>query len=130
MAEIKVGDSKSIITTIEAKTVNDFINGFGDDNPLHWDEEYCKKTRFKKPIVHGAILIAIISRIIGTKLPGEGSILISQSFNYMNPVFVSDTVKVTVEVATIQNRRVTLYHRVERFGETALSGESVVLMPK
>jgi len=96
--EIQVGESASFSKTIVESDVYLFAGISGDLNPAHLNEEYARKTFFKKRIAHGLIAVSLISTVLGNKLPGPGTIWISLSVKFFAPVFFSDTITATVEV--------------------------------
>lgn len=79
--------------------MREFAKFSGDDNPVHLDDEYAAKTRFKHRIAHGAILLSLLSRVAGTKLPGHGTIVISQDVRYKEPCYIGDTVTAEIKIA-------------------------------
>lgn len=95
---VKVGDKAEITHTITVGDIEKFVDLTGDDNKLHIDEEYAKKTQFKKPIAHGMLGASFISTIIGTKLPGDGALWFSQSLDFLLPVRVGDKIVVAAEI--------------------------------
>jgi len=78
--------------------VNDFAKLSGDYNPLHVNEEYARKTNFKKRVCHGMLLSSFFSRLIGMYLPGKHALLFSQSLNFVNPCFIDDKIIVEGEI--------------------------------
>jgi 3-hydroxybutyryl-CoA dehydratase len=80
----------------------------GDINPIHLDDEYAKETRFGKRIAHGILVASHISALIANKLPGEGSIYLSQSLKFLSPVYLNDTIKTKVKVIEIEGKIYTL----------------------
>jgi len=70
----------------------------GDFNPLHVDEEFAKDTLFGRRLVHGCFSNALISAVLGTKLPGSGALYASQKTRYVKPVFIGDTLTAVAEV--------------------------------
>ncbi|MBZ0166353.1 MAG: SDR family NAD(P)-dependent oxidoreductase, partial [Candidatus Omnitrophica bacterium] len=98
---IQIGDSAQLEHTISPQDVADFVALTGDNNPLHVDEHYAASTSFKKPVVHGMLTASFISTLIGTKLPGEGSLWYEQSLRFLAPVRVGD--KITV-IGTVRHK--------------------------
>ncbi|MHC4648947.1 MAG: MaoC family dehydratase, partial [Planctomycetota bacterium] len=90
--------------TVTDDDVRNFAEVTGDKNPIHLDEEYAKNTIFEGRIVHGAFCVGLISRVIAEKLPGKGSILLSQYAKYIKPVRIGDELRVIVEVIATQER--------------------------
>ncbi len=95
---IKVGDKAELTHTITQSDIDKFVELTGDDNKLHIDREYASKTTFKKPVVHGMLGASFISTIIGTKLPGDGSLWFSQNLEFLLPVRLGDEITVKAKV--------------------------------
>ncbi len=129
----KEGDGFSFERFISAQDVKDFANVVGDLNPVHLDAEFASKTSFKKPIVHGAFLGGLISKVLGMDFPGKGTIYISQHSVFKRPVFVDSTVKVDVKVTqvNVERRRLILDTTVSNSeGKICLSGTAEVWIPE
>jgi len=82
--------------------VNKFADVTGDRNPVHIDEEYAKSTIFKQRICHGMLVSSCISNAIANDLPGPGTIYLSQTLSFKQPVFLDDIVTVSLEVTKIR----------------------------
>lgn len=125
-----VGDSRTLIRTITETDVRLFAEISGDINPIHLDETYAAKTRFGKRIVHGALLAAFISNIIGNQIPGHGSIYLSSNFKFRAPTFIGDTVTTTATITSIRPDK-PIYTLecicTNQHKEVLCQGESVVL---
>ncbi|GAB4183417.1 MAG: MaoC family dehydratase [Thermoflexibacter sp.] len=85
--------------------VNLFMQVSGDDNPLHWDEDFAAKTTFKKPIIHGFLGGSIFSKILGTIFPGAGSIYLSQEMKFLRPMFVDTVYEAIIIVKEIDTQK-------------------------
>ncbi|MBR1627067.1 MAG: MaoC family dehydratase [Bacteroidales bacterium] len=88
MEKIKEGDIFEFETVYHQKDVETFAQISGDNNPIHINQEYAKKTPFGECIVHGFFAGAVFSRVFGTKWPGEGTIYMNQEMSFRAPVFV------------------------------------------
>lgn len=129
--KLKIGDTAAISRTVTDDDVRAFADLTGDHNPVHLDEAVARKTRFGRRIVHGMFGASLISAVLGTKLPGEGSIYLSQSLQFLGPVFIDDTLTARVTVQRIKEEKgiVTLETLCEnQRGETVIRGEAVVLV--
>ena len=102
---IKIGDSASLSKTFSDADVRQFAEISGDKNPVHLDDGYAAQTQFKKRLVHGMLTAGLISAVLGTELPGEGSIYLSQRMNFRAPVFIGDTITARVAVVKINERK-------------------------
>ena len=129
----KVGDSAEITKTIEQADVDAFARVTGDHNPVHVDEEFAKTTRFGKRIVHGMLTASLISAVLANKLPGEGSVYLGQTLQFVAPVFAGDeiTARVTVKVIREDKPIVKLETVcVNQRDEVVIRGEATVLLPQ
>lgn len=100
--DIKIGDTETVSKIFSREDVVAFSELSTDYNPVHLDEEYAKNTIFKGRIVHGLLVASLISSALGTKLPGEGSIYMSQELKFLKPVRVGD--KCTAKVVVLSKR--------------------------
>jgi acyl dehydratase len=130
--EIELGDSASLVRTLTRDDVSIFAAMSGDVNPAHVDEEYARSNMFHKIIAHGMWGGALISTLLGTKLPGPGAVYLGQTLSFRRPVAVGDTITVTV-TARAKDRdrhRVTFDCRcTNQKGEVVIDGTAEVLAP-
>jgi len=130
---LNVGDVATFAKTISESDIYNYVGIVGDINPLHINEEYAKNTKFEKRIAHGILVVGLISTVIGNKLPGEGTIYLSQSVNFILPVYIGDTITAFVEVVDIdknKNRVLLSTQCKNQRKEIVISGEAVVKPPK
>ena len=90
---------------ITENLLSSFVDLSGDENPLHTDEEFAKKSIFKKRIAHGFIPAIYFSALIGTELPGAGSIYLGQTMNFLKPIFIEDEILITAEIEDVDIRK-------------------------
>ena len=131
--QLNVGDAAEFSKTVSESDIYQFAGITGDFNPAHMNEAYAKKTFFKTRIAHGMLSAGFISAVIGTKLPGTGSIYIKQDLNFLAPVRIGDTITARVEVIEIvdgKNRVRLKTVCVNQEDSQVLSGEAVVSPPK
>jgi 3-hydroxybutyryl-CoA dehydratase len=101
----------------------------GDNNAVHINEEFAATTRFGGRIAHGFLTASVISAAVANRLPGPGTIYLSQQLNFRAPVRIGQTVHARVSVSAVDpaRRRVTL-ETVCRVGETVvIDGEALVM---
>ncbi len=130
---IKVGDSASITKSFNDEDVRKFAEISGDKNPVHLDDDYAAQTQFKQRLVHGILAAGLISAVLGTELPGEGSIYLSQSINFRAPVFIGDTVTATATVIKVREGKpiITLETVCKNQDDVVvIEGEAVLLVAK
>lgn len=97
-SELKVGMTASSSKTITSADVVMFAGVSTDCNPLHLSDEAAKEGIFGKRVAHGMLSASLISAVLGTKLPGEGTVYMGQTLRFKKPVFLDDTVKATVTI--------------------------------
>jgi acyl dehydratase len=117
--------------TITDEMVVAYADLVGDHNPVHLDEAFAATTRFGHRIAHGMLVAGLISTVIASDLPGPGSVYLSQTLQFKAPVYLGDTITVTVEVVKAREDRpiVTLTTVcTNQDGKTVIEGEAVVLV--
>lgn len=130
--EIAVGDTASLTRTLQAQDISLFALASGDVNPAHLDRDYAAEDRFHGVIAHGLWGGSLISAVLGTELPGPGTVYLSQSLRFLHPVRIGDTVtaRVTVRAKEAADQRVRLdCVCLNAQGETVITGEAEVLAP-
>jgi 3-hydroxybutyryl-CoA dehydratase len=127
----KEGETAKLIKTVTQSDIEQFAELVGDRNPVHVNPDFAKKTRFGRPIAHGMWGLSLVSAVLGTKLPGPGTIYLSQTVQFKAPVFAGDTLTAKVKVLEVRQDKpiVKLETTCEnQKGELILMGESVVLV--
>ena len=130
--ELAVGDSASIERTLTTEDIQLFAILSGDVNPAHLDAEYAAATQFHGVIAHGMWGAALVSAVLGTRLPGPGTVYLGQTLKFRAPVRVGDTLTISVTVSTLDadTKRVTLACRcTNQHGKTVIEGDATVLAP-
>ena len=131
LADLRVGMSASFAKTITEADIVLFAAVSGDNNALHINAEYAETTIFKTRIAHGMLSASVISAAIANKLPGPGSIYLSQSLRFLAPVRAGDTVHAVIQVKEIVSERfrVLLSTECTVRGVVVISGVALVLLP-
>lgn len=125
--EISVGDTFRFTKTISDADVKSFAAASGDTNPLHLDEEYGSKTRFKGRIAHGTLVGGLISAALA-RLPGL-VIYLSQDLEFLGPVRIGDRVSADCEIVEdLGDSQYRLRTRVLNGEDVAIDGEAVILI--
>jgi 3-hydroxybutyryl-CoA dehydratase len=105
----------------------------GDLNPAHINEVYAQQTSFKTRIAHGMLTAGYISAVLGTQLPGAGTIYLKQELKFLAPVRMGDTITAKVEVIEVNQEKNRIKLRTtctNQNGEMVLDGEALVSPPK
>lgn len=132
-AEIAVGENAEIQRTLSAEDITLFAVVSGDVNPAHLDPEYAEHSMFHHIIAHGMWGGALISAVLGTRLPGPGTIYLSQSLRFRRPVSIGDTIttRVTVTEKKPDTHRLKLHCQcLNQHGEEVIVGDAEVIAPQ
>ncbi|SPF35721.1 (R)-specific enoyl-CoA hydratase [Syntrophobacter sp. SbD1] len=131
--EISLNEIAEFSKTISESDVYLYAGVTGDLNPAHINEEYAQGTFFKTRIAHGMLAAGLISAVLGTRLPGPGSVYVRQELNFLAPVRIGDTVTARVEVIEIMSEKKHLRLRTTcstQDGTIVLDGEAIVSPPR
>ncbi|UYO53552.1 bifunctional enoyl-CoA hydratase/phosphate acetyltransferase [Rhodopseudomonas palustris] len=130
--EIEVGDTASLVRTLTYRDIEVFAVMSGDVNPMHVDAAFAKSDMFHQVVAHGMWGGALISTLLGTQLPGPGTIYLDQSLRFARPVLLGDTVTVTVTVKeknTAKKRLLLDCRATNQRGEEVITGLAEVIAP-
>lgn len=131
--EMKIGDSASFTKTITDTDVYMFAGITGDFNPAHVNQVEAEKGMFGKRIAHGMLSAGFISAVLGTMLPGPGTIYMGQELRFTKPVAIGDTITATATVAEMiveKNRVILDTVCTNQNGEVVIKGKATVMPPK
>ena len=129
--KFNLGDSAEITKTISDADIQTFAEVTGDHNPIHVDEEFAKTTRFGRRIAHGMLTASLISSVLANKLPGEGSVYLGQTLQFVAPVFPGDEITARVTVKEIREDKPIVKLEtlcINQRGEIVIRGEATVLV--
>ncbi|KAL1132215.1 hypothetical protein AAG570_010172 [Ranatra chinensis] len=123
----EAGATESLERTITKDDVEAFARLTGDTNTVHFESS----DDGAPPIVHGALLNGIVSSVIGTKLPGEGTIVLSQNIRFPKPCFVGDTIVVNIEITKVRKIISCTYKVVtKRDDSVVMDGDAKLVVKK
>ncbi|KTD32069.1 bifunctional enoyl-CoA hydratase/phosphate acetyltransferase [Legionella israelensis] len=130
--ELTVGQQASLNKLLTQKDIKLFAAVSGDINPAHMDPEYAKSDIFQGIVGHGMWSASLISTLLGTVLPGPGTIYLEQDIKFKKPVRINDTITVTVIVHEKKDDKPIVIFDckgVNQRGETVMEGLATVLAP-
>ncbi|WP_426959585.1 MaoC family dehydratase [Muricoccus radiodurans] len=129
--DLTVGQSASFGKTVTEADILMFAAVSGDTNPVHINAEAAAASMFKERIAHGMLSAGFISAVLGTRLPGPGTIYLSQTLKFRAPVTIGQTVTATVEVTALDaaKKRATLKTTCTVAGKVVIEGEALVMPP-
>lgn len=128
--DLAVGQSATFRKTITEADILLFCAVSGDTNPVHIDAEAAQQSQFGERIAHGMLSASLISTVLGTRLPGPGTIYLSQTLKFRAPVRIGQTVTARAEVTALDpaRKRATLATACLVEGKAVLEGEAVVMV--
>jgi 3-oxoacyl-[acyl-carrier protein] reductase len=130
---VAVGQTASLRERLTEAKVEAFAKLTGDDNPIHLSHAAARNVGEARPLVHGGLLIGMLSQLIGTRLPGPGSIWFEQQLEFLAPVHVGDEVELRAEVVHVSHaaRAVVLdVTAAKTGGALVLRGRAKVRVPQ
>ncbi len=128
---IELGQTYTHDFKFSQEEVNRFAEVTGDKNPVHTNAEFAATTIFKKPVMHGMLGAALFSKVFGVLFPGEGTIYLKQSLNFLRPMYVD--IDYTAEFKVIElikdkNRAVVETTIKDKLtGKVCTTGEATVM---
>ena len=131
LEDLTVGMTAAYEHVVTDADVVKFADISGDHNPVHLDEAYARTTRFKGRIVHGILSASFLSTAIASRLPGPGTIYLTQNLTFRAPVRIGDKVEARVTVTEIiRDKARVVLKTVCRVGDTVvIDGDALVMVP-
>lgn len=115
--KFQIGQTAQDHVIVTEKLIYETADFSGDYNPVHTSEDFARKTQFKSRIAHSLICEALVSKLIGTQLPGAGAVFINISFACLKPVYIGDEIKAVGTIKAIDEERKILDIQVACFNE-------------
>ena len=131
--ELRQGDQAEFSKTISETDIYLYAGITGDSNPAHINQPYAQKTFFGSRIAHGLLIAGFISTVIGTTLPGYGTIYLRQELDFFAPAYIGDTVTAAVEVLNVdvdKNRALLKTTCRNQKNKILVDGKALVSPPK
>jgi 3-hydroxybutyryl-CoA dehydratase len=131
--DFTIGEKASLSRVISEADIQRMAEVTGDYNPIHMDEDFARRTRFKGRIAHGVFSSGLISAVLGTKLPGPGCVYLSQTLDFLYPVRPGDRLTAEVEVTSWQADKRIIKLKIwcsNQDGKKVVDGEAVLLVDK
>jgi 3-hydroxybutyryl-CoA dehydratase len=129
--DLALGQTASLGKTITEADILLFAAVSTDVNPVHINAEVARDSIFGGRVAHGMLSAGLISAVLGTRLPGPGTIYLGQTLRFRAPVRIGDTVTATVEITALdsQKKRATLKTVCAVDGKPVIEGEAQVQVP-
>ncbi|MCT4606102.1 MAG: MaoC family dehydratase [Marinisporobacter sp.] len=127
--EMEIGQTASLSKTITNEDIIQFATISGDRNPIHIDDHFALKSRFKKRIAHGMLTSSLISAVLGTELPGANTLYLSQNMKFLAPAYIGDELTASVEVMEKRDEKKLIILKTivkNQSGNKILTGQAVV----
>ena len=125
--QISIGQKATRSIKLTAEHVKTFADLSGDYNPLHFDESFVAKTKFKKLVVQGGLTTGLLHALVAMDMPGPGTVFLSQNWRFTAPVFIGDTITAEAEVISKHETKPVTQLKIKitrQGGETVLEGEA------
>jgi len=131
LEDLTIGMTAAYARVVTEADVVSFAGISGDHNPVHLDEDFARRTRFKGRIVHGMLSASFVSTTIASRLPGPGTIYLSQNLSFRAPVRIGDLVEARVTITEIIREKArVLLKTVCSVGDTVvIDGDALVMVP-
>lgn len=130
MKKLKVGDSAEITKTFSSIEVEKFAKLSCDSNPVHLDNSYAEKTVFKRTIVHGMLVSGLFGGLLGSVLPGRGTIYLGQELKFLKPNYVEETIQAKIEIKHIRADKPIYTFSTKCYnskGELTIDGKAIIM---
>ena len=121
--DLSIGDSASLKQTASTEYVAAMAELTGDKNPVHLDDEYARSSIFGRKIAHGLFCDGMVSRMLGTDLPGLGTIYMEKHIRFKAPVYIDDEIETTLTIIELndEKRLVDLSFECKKADETVVA---------
>jgi 3-hydroxybutyryl-CoA dehydratase len=127
------GQKASLTKTVTEADIAAFAGIIGDLNPVHVDAAHARRSRFGRRVAHGMLTGGLISAVLGNRLPGPGSIYLSQQLEFLAPVFIGDTITATAEVSSWRSDKRIVTLKTDAYNqedEQVVTGRAVLLVDR
>ena len=127
MQKLKIGQKATRSLTLTADHVKTYASLSGDYNPLHFDEDFTSRTKFKRLVVQGGLTTGLLHALVAMDMPGPGTVFLSQDWKFMAPVFIGDTITAEAEIMSVHETKPVTQLAIKitrQDGETVLEGEA------
>ncbi|WP_336241545.1 MaoC family dehydratase [Citrobacter freundii] len=131
--QLTVGQTASFRKTITETDVVSFASASGDMNPVHIDKLAGKESIFGDRVAHGLLVSGLISTVLGTRLPGNGTIYLGQEMKFTRPTYIGDTITAMVEVEEIDHEKNRIRLKTtctNQDGVVVITGTATAMPPK
>lgn len=130
--QIRIGDTASFAKTLTEADVYQFAGITGNFNPLYVNIEFVAKTPLKRRVVPTVLVASLVSKVLGTQLPGNGTVHVAQEMEFLRPAFIGDTVAVKLTVTKLDGKLCRVWLDISctnQDGEVVATGETEVVPP-
>ncbi|PKB79758.1 MAG: hypothetical protein BZY88_11870 [SAR202 cluster bacterium Io17-Chloro-G9] len=103
--ELHVGQKATRTLTFTEESVKAYAEMTGDYNPLHFDQDFAAKTKFKNLVVQGGLTAGILNALVAMDMPGPGTVFMNQNLQYTAPVFIGDTITAEAEILELHQTK-------------------------
>ncbi|MCF8297654.1 MAG: MaoC family dehydratase [Saprospiraceae bacterium] len=126
---LKIGLKAEIVKSFSEKEVYQYTKSSIDTNPIHHDIEYAKSTIFKERIVPGLLVASLFGGMLGSELPGEGTIHLGSTLSFKKPVYFNSEVRAVIEIIKIREDKPIITFKTTCYNsnnEIVIDGNAIV----
>ncbi len=124
---LRVGQKATRSMTVSQDAVKSYAELTGDYNPLHFDEEFARGTKFGALVAQGGLTTGLLHALVAMDMPGPGTVFLSQNWKFTAPVYIGDEITAEAEVLSVHATKPVTQLKItvrRQTGETALEGEA------
>ncbi len=125
--EVKVGQTARRSMTVTTEQVKAYAEMTGDYNPLHFEEDFVSGTHFGRLVVQGGVTAGLLHALVAMDMPGPGTVLLNQNWQFTAPVFIGDTITAEAVIKKVHDSKPVTHLGVtisRQDGEVVLKGEA------
>ena len=127
--DLTIGQTATRGLTVTADMVNKYAEITGDYNPLHFDQSFVSRTRFKTLMAQGGIATGLLHALVAMDMPGPGTVFLRQQWTFPRPVYIGDTIRAEATVVSLHSRRRQAdltFTVTNQIGQEVLRGEATI----
>ena len=101
--QLFAGQTGDLYRSFEQSDFDRFASISGDDNPIHVDPAFAARTKFGRTVAHGMLLYSVVCSVLGTRVPGPGTVQLEQELMFPNPTYTGEMIHAHVELTEIDS---------------------------
>ena len=127
--DLSVGQNAHREINVTEDMIRSYAEITGDYNPLHFDPDFARKTRFERLMAQGGITTGLLHALVAMDMPGPGTVFMAQNWNFIRPVYIGDSIRAEATVKSVHDSKPIAnieFAITNQDGEEVLKGEATV----